>query len=82
VRIRNVGPDDVDLRNVHVHGYVVFGEAGVCGASIALVELRFFHESQPDPHSRTDLTGRAVAPLEPVMIDKRLSQWMQAVAGG
>ena len=53
VRIGDIGPEDVDFRDVHVDGHVILGERRVHDAALALVPLSLFHEGEAEAHDHT-----------------------------
>src|SRR4029450_11747393 len=50
MRVRNVGPDDIDLWHVEMNRHMILGERWIHNSAGTLVEQRFLGECEAEPH--------------------------------
>ena len=51
VKVGDIRPDHLNLRNVHMNGYMVLSKTRVHDSAIAFVKLRLFHQRQAQTHN-------------------------------
>jgi hypothetical protein len=58
MRIRNVGPDDLDLWHIEVNWHMVFGERRIHAATPPFVEQSFLGEREAETHNNATAEAR------------------------